>query len=328
MGLVLRLFPVWAVGAGLLAYHWNTVLTPLAGAVVPLLGLVMLGMGVTLEPRDLRRLADRPRLIFLGVFLQFSIMPAAGFVAATLLDLPPETVAGMVLVGAAPGGTASNVIAFLARADVALSVALTTLSTIVAIMLMPALTWGYLGAAVPVPVAAMIETLAFVVLLPLAAGLALRRALLHLGPEVLPRAAAVFPYIAMAAVVAIIALVVASSRATLENFGVVLAAAVVFHNAAGFAAGYGLARLAGADERAARTLSIEVGMQNSGFAAALAMLHFSAAAALPAALFSVWHNVAGSILAGWWGKRDPARPCPARPCPARPCPARPCQARP
>lgn len=298
------LFPLWALlGAGA-ALAWPETIAAGRPAIVPLLGLVMFGMGLTLAPRDFVAVAKRPSHVALGTALQFGIMPLAGWIVGLALGLPRDLLVGLVLVGACPGGTASNVICYLARGDVALSITLTTVSTVLAVALTPALTWLYIGQLVPVPVVPMLLTILEVILLPVAAGVALNR----LMRGRLGTLTNIFPLVSVAAIVVIIAIVVALNAGRMAGLAWTLAAAVVLHNGIGLAAGYGVPRLMGWDPRLARTIAIEVGMQNSGLGVALATQFFSAAAALPGALFSVWHNLSGSILAAFWARESPSSP--------------------
>ncbi|MDD3519211.1 MAG: bile acid:sodium symporter family protein [Chromatiales bacterium] len=301
------LFPLWALLASWLAYAAPETFAGGKAAIVPLLGLVMFGMGMTLTWGNFAEVLRRPGIIALGTLLQFLVMPAAAWLVAFALGLPPLLAAGLILVGSCPGGTASNVICYLARGDVALSITLTTVSTLLAVVATPALTLLYAGAQVPVPAGDMIASVAKVVLLPVVAGVLANRligarlgALKHL-----------FPLLSVLAIVTIIAIIVALNREHLAVMGPLVAVAVMLHNAIGLAAGYWLPRLLGRDERSCRTLAIEVGMQNSGLGVVLAVKHFTAAAALPGALFSIWHNLSGSLLAGWWrrgeGDREAAR---------------------
>lgn len=299
-----RLLPIGAIAACGAAWLWPDALAGARGAIQPLLGLVMLGMGMTLAPADFRRVAERPAAVAIGTGLQFAIMPLAGFALARALELPPALAAGVILVGACPGGTASNVVAYLARGDVALSVTLTTVSTLLAPLATPALTALYAGERVPVPAGAMLRDIAAIVVLPVAAGVA-ANALLGRRLE---RVARVFPALSVGAIVAIIAIVVALNRGRLAETAGAAALAVVLHNALGLALGWLGARALGRPEVEARTIAIEVGMQNSGLAAALAAAHFPPAAALPGALFSVWHNLSGAALASWWSRRPPRGP--------------------
>jgi BASS family bile acid:Na+ symporter len=296
-----QLFPVWAVVLSVIAYQQPQLFTPLREAIVPLLGIVMFGMGLTLTPTSFAEVLSRPRLVAIGVGLQFGAMPLAAWLIGHALGLPPALLTGLVLVGACPGGTASNVICYLARGDVALSITLTTVSTLVAVLLTPALTWLYVGQTVPVPVVAMLWSICKIVLLPVAGGVLINRvAHDRLGP-----ARQVFPLVSVMAIVLIIAAIVALNVDNLARIGLAVTAAVMLHNLAGLALGYGISRLLGCDRRAARTVAIEVGMQNSGLGVALAVKYFSAMAAMPGALFSVWHNLSGSLLASWWARGEP-----------------------
>ncbi len=293
------LMPLWALlGAGL-AYWQPEPFAALEPLIVPLLGLVMFGMGMTLTSADFREVLSRPKVIGLGVGLQYLVMPLAGWAVGVALGLPEALLAGLVLVGASPGGTASNVICYLARGDVALSITLTTASTLLAVLATPVLTWLYVGERVAVPVGGMLWSVAKIVLLPVALGLLVNRLI---GPWLGPLKR-LFPVLSVAAIVVIIAIIVGLNQASLAGVIWALALAVAAHNAVGLAAGYWAPRALGCDERTARTLAIEVGMQNSGLAVALAIKHFSAAAAVPGALFSIWHNLTGSLLAGRWSRR-------------------------
>ncbi|WP_201300248.1 bile acid:sodium symporter family protein [Nocardioides sp. AX2bis] len=226
-------------------------------------------------------------------------MPLTGFALARLLDLSPALAAGMVLVGASPGGTASNVMVFLAKGDTALSVAMTTFSTLLAPVLTPLLVLWLAGEFLPVDAGALFVSIVQVVLAPVLLGLLLRTVV----PALVERVLDALPLVSVAGIAAVVAVVVAGSADTVLSVGPLLVLAVVLHNGVGLGVGYGLGRLAGLDVPARRAVSIEVGMQNSGLAATLATVHFSPAAALPAAIFSVWHNVSGSLLAGWWSRR-------------------------
>jgi BASS family bile acid:Na+ symporter len=299
MPLATALFPLWALLGSALAYARPEWLAPLKPAIVPLLGLVMLGMGITLTWRQFVAVLERPQRVGLGMALQFGVMPLAAWTIGRALGLPMELVAGMVLVGASPGGTASNVICFLARGDVALSITLTATSTLLAVLATPVLTWLYVCREVPVPVWDMLGSVAKVVLLPVALGVALNA---WTGERLAP-IKHLFPLLSMAAIVLIIAIIVALNVDNIAAAGWLIGLAVVLHNAVGLSAGYGLGWLATRDLRIARTLAIEVGMQNSGLAVALAVQYVSATAAIPGALFSIWHNLSGSALAALWSRQ-------------------------
>ncbi len=293
------LFPLLAVLCSALAWLFPATFTGLKPAIPWLLGVVMFGMGMTLSAESFAEVFKRPGVIALGVALQFLVMPLAAWGISEALGLSAALLAGMVLVGASPGGTASNVICYLARGDVALSITLTTVSTLLAILATPLLTLLYAGQKVDVPALAMLWSVAKIVLLPVALGVAVNT----LFGSRLKAVKQVFPLLSIAAIVLIIAIVVALNAERLGTLGATVVIAVILHNAAGLAAGYLAARAIGQDARTARTLAIEVGMQNSGLAVALAAKFFTPAAALPGAIFSVWHNLSGAMLAALWSRR-------------------------
>jgi BASS family bile acid:Na+ symporter len=295
------LFPLWALLAAAAALAVPRPFAEARSWISPLLGVVMLGMGLTLRASDFRSVLERPRAVLLGTALQFGIMPLLGWLLAEAFGLSPAVAAGVVLVGACPGGTASNVICFLARGDVALSIALTAVSTLLAVGATPLLTWVYAGAWVPVPAGDMLRSIAAIVVLPVAAGVAANT----LWGERLGGVARVFPALSVLAIAFIIAIVVALNRSLAADVVGPVAAAVVLHNTLGLGLGFAGARWLGFGEREARTLAIEVGMQNSGLGVALATAYLSPLAALPGALFSVWHNLSGAALAGFWSRRPP-----------------------
>jgi BASS family bile acid:Na+ symporter len=300
---ITALFPLWAMLGVLVAWMLPQWLVPLKVAIVPLLGLVMFAMGMTLTTDDFLTVLRRPFPVMLGVVLQFLLMPLAAWVLAKLAGLPPQLAVGLMLVGCSPGGTASNVICYLAKGDVALSITLTTVSTLLAIIATPLLTLLYAGATVPVPAVDMLITILKVILMPVLLGVLVNhffhRSLLVVGN--------LFPVVSVAAIVVIIAIIVALNQGQLENLVPGVAIVVVLHNLVGLAGGYWLPRVLGRELRECRTLAIEVGMQNSGLAVALAVKYFSVSAALPGALFSIWHNLSGSLLAGYWSRQDQTR---------------------
>jgi bile acid:Na+ symporter, BASS family len=294
------LFPLWALLFSLLAYWQPGLFVGLKPAILPLLGIVMFGMGMTLTWGHFRAVLQRPAAVGLGVVLQYLVMPLAAWLIAEVLGLPPALMAGLVLVGACPGGTASNVVCFLAKGDVALSITLTTVSTLLAIVMTPLLTDLYVGQKVPVPVGDMLWSIFKIVLVPVTLGVVVNRLL---GAK-LTRFKPVYPLVSVIAIVVIIAIIVALNRANLSSLGVAVAVAVVLHNLLGLLLGYWIPKALGLPERLCRTLAIEVGMQNSGLGVALAVKYFSVTAALPGAIFSIWHNLSGSVLAGFWSRKN------------------------
>ena len=296
---ITRLFPLWALLFTLLAWWQPSLFSDYRMLIMPLLSLVMFGMGLGLHVSDFSRALNMPRLIVLGIGLQYIIMPLAALGISLLLKLDPVLTAGMVLVGASPGGTASNVICYLARGNVALSITLTAISTLLAVILTPLLALLLIDAHITVPAGDMLLRIGYMVFAPVCAGLALN----HFFGARLQTVRHVFPLVSVIAIVLIIAIIVALNVANLARVGSLMLLAVMLHNAIGLGGGYLISRLLGFPERECRTIAIEVGMQNSGLAVALAVKYFPAAAALPGAFFSLWHNLTGSLLAAYWSRR-------------------------
>jgi BASS family bile acid:Na+ symporter len=274
------------------------------------LGVVMLAMGLTLTFDDYRGLLNMPRAFVAGVALQYTIMPLSGFAVAKLLGLEPGLAVGLILVACCPGGTASNIVTYIARGHVALSVAMTMASTLAAVVMTPLLTGWLAGAYVEIDRWNLLINMVAVVLVPVVAGTLLNR----LFPRAAGAVSAVLPLVAIVLVVLIVGGIVGGAKAQIaEHAGVLLLATFLLH-ALGFALGYVLARVLGIGEIEARTISIEVGMQNSGlgsglaktpaFAAQFADVAQAALAPVPAAISAVWHVVIGSVLAGWWRRRS------------------------
>lgn len=295
---ITELFPVWAILCAVAAYTHPGLFTPLQSSISLLLGLIMFGMGMTLRVDEFRYLLKQPTAVGIGVGLQFLLMPFFGWAVGKALRLPPELFAGMVLVGSCPGGTASNVISYLAKADVALSIVLTSLTTLLAVVATPALTWLYIGRTVPVPVVGMLVSILQIIIVPVALGVTINT----LWGRALTPIKKLFPLMSVFGIVLVIGVVVALNQANLAHAGAVIVLSVMLHNGLGLAGGYWLAKWLRLPEAQARTVSIEVGMQNSGLGAVLAIAHFSALAALPSAVFSIWHNLSGSLLAGYWSR--------------------------
>jgi BASS family bile acid:Na+ symporter len=301
---ITTLFPLWAVLLSAFAYAVPAPLVALKGAISPLLGVVMLAMGLTLTAENFRLVLRRPLVVAAGVTLQFVLMPLLGWLIARALSLPVELAAGVILVGCCPGGTASNVITYLARGDVALSITLTASSTLLAVVMTPLLALLYVGQSVDVPAWDMLLSVLQIVLVPVLVGTLVNS---YVGRR-LDRLQRLLPLISVAAIVLIIGIIVAQNQARLAKVGATVLLAVALHNASGLASGYALARLLRFDTGSSRTLAIEIGMQNSGLGVVLATQYFSALAALPGALFSIWHNLTGSLLAGYWSRRSSEPP--------------------
>jgi len=283
----------------LLAWQYPQLFSSYKAWIVPLLSVVMFGMGLTLHLSDFRYVLQMPQLIFVGIVLQYTIMPLTAVVLSNIMGLDPVLTAGMILVGTCPGGTASNVICYLARGNVALSITLTASSTLLAVILTPALTAQLVSKTINVPALEMLGSILFMVIIPVSAGVFLN----HAAGRMLKPVRYVFPLISVLAIVFIIAIIVSLNANHIHQIGTAVLIAVILHNSAGLFLGYFTSRLLGYSSTECRTLAIEVGMQNSGLAVALAIKYFTATAALPGAIFSIWHNLSGSILAGFWSTR-------------------------
>lgn len=270
--------------------------------IVPLIQVIMLGMGATLSIADFTRAFKMPRAVIAGLCLQFAIMPALGFAVAHLFGFPAEVAAGIILVGACPGGVASNVMSYLAKGDVALSVTMTAFSTLAAPLMTPLAMTTLAGAYVPVSFREMMISIINMILIPVAGGLLLNH-LLRGRAQWLYR---LLPLVSMAGIVTIITIITANSRDQLITLGPALLLATALHNSCGYLLGYLGARACRLDERACRTVAIEVGMQNAGMASGLAInVLKSVNAAIAPAIFGPLMNTSGSILASFWGARPP-----------------------
>lgn len=293
-------FPVLIIVGGLVGYLAAGPVSSAAPAVNPLLGVVMFTMGLTLRPADFALVVRRPLPVILGVAAQYVIMPLTALLVVTALGLPAELAAGVILVACAPGGTASNVVSYLARGDVALSVTMTSISTLLAPLLTPLLTLWLAGKYMPLDGAGMAQTIATIVLLPVIAGVLFRLLLARVTEALLP----VLPWLSVLAISVIVAIVVSGSAESMLSAGLLVLVAVVIHNVLGMALGYGAAAAFGLPVPVRRTTGIEVGMQNSGLAAGLATQYMDPLSALPGAVFSVWHNVSGALFATFCRARD------------------------
>jgi BASS family bile acid:Na+ symporter len=299
MEFIIRLFPIWAIALSTLAFFIPAPFIELKSSIIPLLTIIMFSMGLTLSLDDFRRALAMPRLIFSGLILQYSVMPLTALTITQLFQLDPALAIGLILVGTCPGGTASNVITYLARGNVALSISLTSISTILAIVFTPLITLLIADTAIDVPTRNMLVSILFIVIFPVALGLALK----HFFCYRIQIIEHWLPLVAVSAIVLIIAIVTALNVDQFSQLSASIVLAVVIHNLFGLLIGYNAAKLMGYGTKECRTLAIEVGMQNSGLAVALAIKHFSAAAALPGAIFSIWHNISGSVLALFWSKK-------------------------
>lgn len=273
--------------------------------VAPMLGCVMFGMGMTLELRDFAEVFAKPKDVMIGFVCQFTIMPLLAVVLSRLFSLPAELAVGVMLVGCCPGGTASNVITYLAKGNLALSVGLTTLSTLFAPLMTPLLVKLTAGALIPVDFWGMFLSILEVVIAPVALGLLIKR----LMPAFTKKVVGFLPAFSSIIITLIVMAVVAVNAAQLHTCGLLVIGVVILHNLCGFALGFGAARLLHLPGDKVTAVSLEVGMQNSGLACSLAATHFStlAMAPVPGAVFSVWHNLSGALAARFFARRNAAR---------------------
>ena len=294
-----RLFPLWALLISLLAFFLNAPFAALSTAIVPLLATVMFMMGLTLTKADIERIVKDPKPILVGVILQFVLMPVLALTFSKMFQLSNQLTIGMVLVGSCAGGTASNVVCYLAKGDVALSISMTMVSTLVGVIATPLLCAFYLSETVSVDTLALLFSLVQIVFIPVVLGFACKFFLNDLANRV----ETLIPTLSVLLILLIIAIVVALNADRLLDVGLITLIAVILHNLSGLAGGYTISRLIGLDIKQSQTVAIEVGMQNSGLGVALATEFVSATAALPGALFSVWHNISGSLLASVWSNK-------------------------
>ena len=295
-------FPAWVLAAALLALWQPSLFTWFSGPwIVWGLALVMLGMGLTLNVADFAAVLRLPGAVALGFAAQYTIMPLIGWSVGKMLALPAPFAVGLILVACCPGGTASNVVTYLARGNVALSVLMTMCSTLAAVVMTPLLTGWLAGAYVPVDAWGIFLTTAQVVLAPVLAGLLLHHQAPRLAAFILPAG----PIMSVLVISLIVGSIIGQSASAIFAHGGQLLLAVTMLHGGGFFLGYVLGRLSGFDLGVTRTLSIEVGMQNSGLGAVLAKTRFAAEplTAVPSALSSVCHSLLGSLLAAWWRRR-------------------------
>ena len=261
----------------------------------PLLGVIMFGMGMALRLEDFKIVFSRPKDVIIGCVAQFTVMPLLAWGLAKAFQLDEALAVGVVLVGCCPGGTASNVITYLAKGDLALSVGMTGVSTLLAPLLTPLLTWALAGKSVDVDVVGMLLSILWVVILPIVAGLVVK----GLWPKFTERMTAYLPAVSSLAIAFIVLIIISANAQKLLMGGMVIILVVVLHNLCGLSLGWLIGKLLRLTDTKRRAISIEVGMQNSGLASSLATLHFAAypMATIPGAIFSVWHNISGALVA-------------------------------
>nr|WP_269077393.1 bile acid:sodium symporter family protein [Basilea psittacipulmonis] len=294
-----RTFSIWILFAGIVSFVFPNEFKGIAPAIPWLLGIIMLAMGMTLSTKDFSILSKYPKAVLVGVIAQFVIMPSIAYALAVIFDLERSLAVGVILVGSCPGGTASNVISYMAKGNVALSVAVTSISTLLAPVLTPAIFYLLAHQWLEISAVTMFKSVANIVLFPIILGIIINalfksniRAVTH-----------TLPCLSLISIMLILAAVIANSKERLIESGWIVLLVVILHNGLGYLLGYLIAKFTKLPYDAQKTIAIEVGMQNSGLGATLAMKHFEPLAAVPSAIFSVWHNFSGALLANYWASK-------------------------
>lgn len=296
-----KTFALWVIVFAVLAL-WQPEFFVWLKAYIPwILGIIMLGMGMTMTVDDFKGVLQSPKAVLIGVVAQFVVMPGLAYVLCKLFNLPPEIAVGVILVGCCPGGTASNVITYMAKGNVALSVACTSVSTLLAPILTPAIFYLLASQWLKIDAASMFISILQVVLLPIVVGLILRTWLKRQVESYIQ----VMPLVSVIAIVAIVAAIIGGSKAAILQSGLLILAVVILHNGLGYLLGFTAARFFKLPYADSKAIAIEVGMQNSGLGVALAAVHFAASpiTAVPSAIFSLWHNISGPALATYWASK-------------------------
>ncbi|HCA5023832.1 TPA: bile acid:sodium symporter family protein [Acinetobacter baumannii] len=298
---VQKTFALWVIIFAALAL-WQPEFFVWLKAYIPwILGIIMLGMGMTMTVDDFKGVLQSPKAVLIGVVAQFVVMPGLAFILCKLFNLPPEIAVGVILVGCCPGGTASNVITYMAKGNVALSVACTSVSTLLAPVLTPAIFYLLASQWLKIDAASMFISILQVVLLPIVIGLILRTWLKRQVESYIQ----VMPLVSVISIVAIVAAIIGGSKAAILQSGLLILAVVILHNGLGYLLGFTAARFFKLPYADSKAIAIEVGMQNSGLGVALAAVHFAASpiTAVPSAIFSLWHNISGPALATYWASK-------------------------
>ena len=300
VGWTTSLFPLWVIIFSIWAFFEPDYWSSLSYLIIPLLSLAMFSMGLTLKIDNFIKIFKDFKIIFLGVSLQFLLMPFLGFTLVKIFSLEQLIAIGVILVGCAPGGTASNVICYLARGDVALSISLTICSTILAVFLMPTIFWIYTGSNIEIPFFQMIISIFKIVIIPVILGVFLN----SINFIDLKKIKLCLPLIAVLSILFIITIIIASNSDQIFKHGPKIFLIVICHNLLGFFLGFFLSKKMKYSEKISRTIAIEIGMQNSGLATALAIKYFGTLSALAGAFFSIWHNISGPLIATYWKNKN------------------------
>ena len=298
---VQKTFALWVLVFAGLAFMNPTLFSFVGPHIALILGVIMFGMGMTMTIDDFKGVLKQPKSVLIGTVAQFTIMPLLAYGLAVLFKLPTEIAVGVILVGCCPGGTASNVMTYLARGNTALSVSCTALSTILAPILTPAIFFVLASQWLDINAMAMFKSILQIVLVPVILGLVVRSVLGKRAESY----SELMPLVSVIGIVLIVAFVVGASKDRIIESGLIIFAVVVLHNGLGYLIGFLGARLLKLDFRDQKAVAIEVGMQNSGLGVALAGMHFAASpvTAVPSAIFSFWHNISGPILATYWAAK-------------------------
>ncbi len=299
---VQKTFALWVILFSGLALYSPENFVWLKTYITWMLGIIMFGMGMTMTLGDFKSVLQSPKAVTIGVFAQFIVMPALAYLLCKLFNLPTEIAIGVILVGCCPGGTASNVITYMAKGNTALSVACTSVSTILAPILTPAIFYVLASQWIDINAISMLKSILQVVLFPIVLGLLVRAILKKKVDHYIQ----VMPLISVVAIVAIVAAIIAGSKAQILESGLMILGVVILHNGFGLLLGFWAARIFKLPYTDCKAISIEVGMQNSGLGVALAAVHFalSPITAVPSAIFSLWHNISGSALATYWAAKS------------------------
>lgn len=298
-------FSIWIFASVSFAMFYPDLVTDIYGfdtsvLIVPLIQVIMFGMGTQLSVKDFTGVLKKPKGVFVGMTCQFTIMPIVGISLALMFGFEAEIAAGVVLIGSCPGGVASNVMAYIARADLALSISLTAVATMVSPIVTPLLMELLAGQFVPIDTLGMMVSILKMIIVPIVLGLVFNH-FLHGKAKWLDD---IMPMVSMVGIAVIIMIITAAGRDSLVSIGLLLILAAVIHNAFGYMFGYWGGRITGMDEESCRTIALEVGMQNGGMASGLAAeMGKIATVGLAPAVFGPWMNISGSTLANWWRRK-------------------------
>nr|WP_241654818.1 bile acid:sodium symporter family protein [Sporolactobacillus shoreae] len=296
-----KYFALFVLAAAAISYFQPSLITWVLPYVSYLLGVVMFGMGMTLKRSDFAEVFKRPKDVIVGVCAHYLIMPLVAYVLCLVFHLPSAVAVGVILVGCCPSGTSSNVMCYLAKGDVALGVSIGAVSTLIAPVMLPFILWLLARRWVKIPTGSLFVSVVEIVIIPIVLGVLVNT----LFGKKVEKATEALPLVSTVSIIMIAGGVVAANSATLFTAStLILIPVVILHNLLGYTLGFFFSRLLGMDHQKSRAITFEVGMQNSGLGVTLAMAFFSPIAAVPGTLFSIWHNMSGSVLASYWEGKD------------------------